>query len=161
MKYVIKTSSLIIAFSTAFLLYCIEPADKEKDEINCKDLDEIKIVESISDTIVFNDFQFRTVEINPDTLTNIDTLKIYITHGCECGEHDFDLYGIGSTGKVEFFLSHNNNGDLCKALCHVRFNYCLNPVREFSRPDTNFVSLVFDDVYPFPLRWPDTLEYAF
>ena len=54
---------------------------------------------------------------------SINTLRIAVTYGGGCKEHVFKLYHDGSIlisqpGQVNLYLSHDANGDDCKALVH-------------------------------------------
>lgn len=88
----------------------------------------------IQDIIMYTDY--HSIPLFTDSLTvqkiNMDknTLQLVVSYGGGCKSHQFALYGFAGFLKslppqADLFLSHNGNGDPCKALIIQELNFNL------------------------------------
>jgi hypothetical protein len=101
-------------------------------------------------------FEFQEVRIVGDTL------EATVTYGGGCREHDFALvfanvflesYPVQMRG----MLSHDANGDMCRALLGQTLHFDLTPLRDAYRAAYGETSATI----VLQGNWPGRLEYAF
>ncbi len=109
----------------------------------------------------FDDFPFDPVTIVAASIDG-DSVDLSVRYGGGCMEHDFRL--LAGRAIMESFppqadvrLSHNANGDLCRALLLEELRFDLVPLKEYYKGDR-------DTPGPLLLRlrgWDDLLRYEF
>lgn len=110
------------------------------------------------DFVIITDQHPATLLLDPFSLKSMelvgDIIKIDITHGGGCKDHEYKLFMSPAAFLESFpvqanlYFQHNSNGDACKALIHTTVAFNLRPIAElyqnfYSRKDEIIIN-VFD-----------------
>jgi hypothetical protein len=121
-----------------YIMFMLLMAACEKDQVQREEIPTCEPVCTGTYSVFHDDpFDITGAEIIDDCL------KIEVRYGGGCKIHDFTLYYTPLPDFSLFSgvlqLSHNANGDTCKALCHEDIYFDLSGLR---KPGTHMVSLV-------------------
>lgn len=126
----IKTIFIITFFVFVHLIGC-----------NCSNPTGTFIPTDSTNTAIIMFENISTINLSTDEarIKNIsiesDTIVLVVEYGGGCEKHDFKLFGFkyflkSNPPQSDIFLSHNANGDLCKALLIDSLRFYLGPLKE-------------------------------
>lgn len=132
------------------------------DPLSTKDLScpQIIIFDDINTVNILDD----GVNVNKAIVDN-DTLKLNVSYGGGCKEHEFKLFGSSSIAEsyppqAQVFLSHNANNDACRAFITEEVAFDLSPLKELYKQQYRdngplllriYISRSSDSIQPLPL----------
>jgi hypothetical protein len=122
----------LIFISSIILLVsgCIFRNPFEDNEDSNKKTEKIIIFENRNDVDIYTDP--ATIK---DARIEDDQLKLKVSYGGGCEKHEFKLFGSrlfmeSNPLQAAIYLSHNSNGDLCKALLSKELIFDISPLKE-------------------------------
>jgi hypothetical protein len=107
-----------------------KPEETKTNQPNIKDI----IIDTKLDVSAM---EKSVVNIESLSITG-DTLSIFVKYGGGCKKHEFDLYSDkmymkSLPSKLTLYLTHNNNGDMCRKLIIRELKFNISAVK-YSNP---------------------------